>query len=342
MKVYQMGEQQGLQSLQMSERPDPTPGFGQVVLRVRMVSLNHRDLLALSGSYGARRPATRIPVSDGVGEVIAIGEGVANVALGERVICGHFAGWLSGSWTPAHLANDLGISQDGWLAERIVVPAAALIAVPPNLSDEQVVSLPAAGLTAWNAVVGIGRVKAGDLVLTLGTGGVSIFALQLARMHGARVAITSSSDDKLARMRAMGAEITVNYRTQPDWAAAVMQASGGSGADIVVETGGLASLGQSIAAAANNARIGLIGALASGGGGPAASLPNFSTIVVKNLALHGITVAPRSMLLDLVRAAASNGLTPVIDRSFDFDQAPAAYAHLKSGQHIGKVIIRVG
>jgi NADPH:quinone reductase-like Zn-dependent oxidoreductase len=181
-------------------------------------------------------------------------------------------------------------------------------------------------------------VKAGDLVLALGTGGVSMFALQLAKLHGARVAITSSSDVKLTRVRELGADICVNYRTNPEWAPAVIAANNGAGADIVVETGGLATLSQSIIAAAPNARIVLIGALA---GAPDAPLSNFASILGKNLLLRGITAGNRKMLADLVRAVDASGMVPVIDRVFEFTQAPDAYAYLKSGQHLGKVLVRI-
>ncbi len=344
MKAYEIGAQQGLQSLTLTQRADPAPGFGQAVLKVRAVCLNHRDLNVLSGAYGPRRPTDRIPVSDGIGEVIAVGEGVTHLKPGQRVICAHFSSWLAGAFTPDIFSKDLGITLDGWLAEQILVPASALVLVPDTLTDEQAVALPAAGLTAWNALTATGPIQSGNLVLALGTGGVSIFALQLAKMHGARVAITSSSDEKLAVARGMGADITVNYKTHPDWAAEVMQASvalGGAGADIIVETGGLATLSQSIAAAAPNGRIVLIGALAAGAAGAAVNLPNFSTIIGKNLTLRGITEGSRSMLQGLVQAAAANDLKPVINRKFSFAEAPAAYAYLKSGDHMGKVMIQV-
>lgn len=341
MKVYEIGTQQGLQSLRASTRPDPRPGAGQVVLRVRAVCLNHRDLLMLSGSYGPRRADERVPVSDGIGEVIAVGEGVSDFKLGDRATCGHFAAWLDGAFNPRFFGTDLGITHDGWLAEQILVPADALVRVPDGLSDAQAAVLPAAGLTAWNALVEVGCIKAGDLVLALGTGGVSILALQLAKMHGARVAITSSSDDKLAMARALGADITVNYRTEPDWAAAVVKANGGVGADIVIETGGLATLAASIAASAPNARLALIGALAANPADGSAALANLFGIVGKNLCLRGITAGSRSMLQSMVKAVAAAELAPVIDREFGFDQAAEAYAHLKSGGHFGKVMIRV-
>lgn len=336
-KAYEIGNQQGLASLRAVQRPALQPAAGQALLRVRATCLNHRDLLVIAGSYGPRRPESRIPLSDGVGEVIALGEGCSGVAVGDRVISGHFVNWLDGAFSPSVFAADLGISTDGWLAEHIVVPAAALVKLPDTLSDEQAAPLCAAGVTAWNALVEVGRLRAGELVLTLGTGGVSIFALQLAKMHGARVAITSSSDEKLAIARQLGADITINYKTHPDWAAELLRATGGQGADLVVETGGQATLSASITAAAPNARISLIGALA---GAATSGLPNFSTILGKNLTLTGITAGSRSMLQRLVRAAAANNLTPVINKQFDFDAAADAYAYLHSADHLGKVMIR--
>ncbi|CAB1369586.1 zinc-dependent alcohol dehydrogenase family protein [Denitratisoma oestradiolicum] len=338
MRAYEMGSQSGLPSLQMAERPDLIPGPDEVVLKVRSVCLNHRDLLALSGAYGAKRPSNRIPVSDGIGEVLAVGADVVNIQVGSRMICDHFVSWLDGPWSPNYLNRDLGISLDGWLAEQILVPANALVPVPDELSDEQAAPMAAAGLTAWNAVVEFGHIKAGDLVLALGTGGVSLMALNIAKLHGARVAVTSSSDEKLAMVRAMGADLTINYKTHPDWAHVLMNANNGIGADIVIENGGIATLSQSIAAAAPNARIALIGALA-GNSDPA--LPNLNSIVVKNLILKGITVGNRRTLVDFVRAAAANRMSSVISRVFSFDEAAAAYAYLHAGDHIGKIMIRM-
>ncbi len=345
-KVYEIGEQTGLASLRSAERDPMAPGPGQALLRVRAVCLNHRDLKIVSGTYGPRRPPQRVPCSDGVGEVMAVGPGVTGVGgvtgvtVGQRVTCAHFVGWRGGAFSPAVFGADLGVTLDGWLAEQILVPADALVAVPDGLSDDQAAALPAAGLTAWNALVEVAKVCAGERVLVLGTGGVAIMALQIARMHGARVAVTSSSDDKLAAARALGADVLINYARQPDWGTALMQATGGDGADIVIETGGLATLGQSIAAAAPNARVVLIGALGSPAATAAAALPNFSSLVGKNLSLRGITAGSREMLVRLVRAAAAQGLKPVIDREFGFDDAAAAYAHLASGAHLGKVLVR--
>jgi len=337
-KAYQIGEQTGIGSLQPVERPDPTAGPGEVVVKVRIACLNHRDLLVLAGSYGARRPETRIPLSEGIGEVVALGDGVTGSAIGDRVIFPHFVTWLDGAFSPAAFGKDIGITHDGWLADYVVAPAAALVKVPDDVSDEQAAPLASSALTAWHALVEVGRIKAGDIVLALGTGGVSIFALQIAKAIGARVVITSSSDEKLALARTFGAEFTINYRTTPDWSAEVARLTGGAGADIVVETGGQATLSQSIAAAAPNARIVIIGALA---GAANESLPNYGTIIGKNLTLRGIAEGSRAMLAALVRAVAANRIEPVIDRVFTFDEARAAYEYLKTGSHVGKVMIRI-
>ncbi|MEC3947453.1 zinc-dependent alcohol dehydrogenase family protein [Sphingobium sp. HWE2-09] len=339
MKAYQIGSQTGLNSLTATTRPDPVAGPGEAILKVKLVCLNHRDMLVLQGRYGALRPEDRIPVSEGVGEVVSVGEGVTSVKVGDRAVFAHFVTWIDGDFSPAAFGNDLGITHDGWLAEQVKVPAAALIPVPAALSDEQVAPLASAGLTAWHAVVEVGKVKAGDTVLALGTGGVSIAALQIAKANGARVVITSSSDDKLALAKALGADILINYRTTPDWAAEVAKATGGKGADIVVETGGQATLSQSITAAAANGRIVIIGALAGASG---EGLANYGTIIAKNLVLKGIAEGSRAMLARLVRAVEANNIQPVIDRTFPFEEARAAYEYLHSGAHVGKVLIKVG
>jgi NADPH:quinone reductase-like Zn-dependent oxidoreductase len=336
MKAYQIGDQQGLASLTLVEKPRPECGPGQALVRVKAACLNHRDLKVLAGEYGPRRPAERTPGSDGMGEVVAIADGVTSVKVGDRVTCGHFVTWLDGLFSPAVFGVDLGVSIDGWMAEFVAIPAAALVKAPDSLSDAQVAPLPSAGLTAWNALVEVGRIKAGDLVLALGTGGVSIFALQIAKMHGAKVAITSSSDDKLAAARKLGADYAINYRTREDWSAALLEATGGRGADIVVETGGGATLSQSIAAAGPNARISVIGSLS---GSFAGDLPNFASLIGKNLILKGIAAGNRRMLEEFIKAVEAAALTPLIDQRFAFDDAPAAYAHLKSGGHMGKVLI---
>lgn len=337
MKAYQIGGRKGLESLIQTEVETPRPGPGEVLVKMRAVCLNHRDLLILSGKYGPARPETRIPVSDGVGEIAQLGEGVSGYAEGDRVSMPHFVNWIDGPFSPTVFGHDIGVTHDGWLAEYLVVPAHALVKVPDSLSDERVAPLAAASLTAWNAMMVVGGLKPGASVLALGTGGVSIMALQIAKMAGARFCITSSSDEKLERARALGADVTINYSTNPDWEKEAFEKLGG-GADIVVETGGLATLQKSIAAAAPNGRIAIIGALAGTVSDP---LPAFGTIIGKNLGLHGIAAGSRAMLADLVKAVDANGMEPVINRRFGFSEAREAYAYLASGNHFGKIMIEM-
>lgn len=336
MRAYQIGTQQGLGSLGRIERPAPAAGAGEVVVEMRAASLNHRDLDILAGRYGVRKPAERIPVGDGAGVIVEMGPGVTGLKLGERVTAPHFTLWTDGDYDPAIFAADAGNTRDGWLAERIVLPASSLVRLPESLSFESAAALGAAGITAWAVLETLGRIKAGDTVLTLGTGGVAVLALQIAKMCGARVAITSSSDEKLALCRKLGADITVNYRTQPAWHEAVRAANGGRGVDIVVETVGASTLSQSLAACAPNARVGLLGAL----GGPAPAPPNLGPLILNNVILKGITSGSRRNLEDLLRASVANGLTPHIDRVFAFDEAAQALAYLASGEHVGKIVIR--
>lgn len=336
MRAFEIGTQQGIGSLSLIERTAPTPGAGEVVVEMRAAALNHRDLDILSGRYGGRKPAERVPVGDGAGVIVDIGPGVTAVQRGERVTAPHFTLWTDGDYDPAIFAADAGNTRDGWLAERIVLPASSLVRIPESLSFESAAALGAAGITAWAVLETLGRIKAGDTVLTLGTGGVAILTLQIAKMCGARVAITSSSDDKLALCRKLGADITVNYRKQPAWHEAVRAANGGRGVDIVVETVGASSLSQSLAACAPNARVGLLGAL----GGPAPAPPNLGPLILNNVILKGITSGSRRNLEDLLRASVANGLTPHIDRVFAFDESAQALSYLATGEHVGKIVIR--
>ena len=334
MKAWEIGDQTGLESLRMVDRDDPVAGHGQTVLAVEACSLNHRDLMIVRNRYGGPKPETRIPLSDMAGEVVAIGEGVTNVKPGDKVGATHFTGWIDGDWVPEYFGHDLGSSADGVLAERIVVPAHCLYELPSNLTVEESATLPVAGATVWSCVQKLGQVRAGETVLMLGTGGVSVFGLQIAKMNGARTAITSSSDEKLERMRALGADVTANYRSNPDWEKEILEKTGG--VDIVVETGGSGTLGKSIACCAPNGRIGLIGALAFGG-----EQPSLGGLLGKNLMLKGITSGSRTTMEELVDAIEINGFDPVVDRVFDFDQAPQAYEHLDGASHIGKVVIKI-
>ncbi|ACT59181.1 zinc-dependent alcohol dehydrogenase family protein [Hirschia baltica] len=337
MKAYHIGAQAGISSLTAVEVPEPKVTPGNVIVRVKMVCLNHRDVRIICGEYGPKRPADRIPNSEGVGCVEEVGSDVTGFVKGDRVIAPHFVSWSRGPFFQAVFARDVGVTEDGWLAEFVSIPASALVKVPDSLSDQQVVPLSAAGLTAWNALVEIGKIKAGDKVVTLGTGGVSIAAMQIAKMHGAKVCVTSSSDEKLDAAKRLGADVTVNYRETPEWGAAVFDALNG-GADIVVDTAGQATLAQSINAAAPLGRIAIIGALA---GAATTGLANYGSIIGKNLGLYGVAAGSREMLCALVNAAAENQIEPVIDRVFPFEQTPEAYSYLEAGGHMGKVLVEL-
>ncbi|MEB2847071.1 zinc-dependent alcohol dehydrogenase family protein [Endobacterium cereale] len=336
MKAFQLGDRKGLGSLTATTRPDPVAAPGVAIVAPRLVSLISRDLQILRGTYGGDQPQERIPVSEGVGEVVAVGEGVTEVQPGDRVICGHFAKWLDGKFRPDIVFGyDIGVNQDGWLAEKVALPAASLIKVPDALADKDVAALASAALTAWNALVEMCHVKAGDTVLCLGTGGVSMAGLKIAKLHGARVAITSSSDDKLAIARELGADITINYRRHPDCAAELMAQTGDAGADIILETGGEDTMGQSIAAAAVNGRIVVIGV--TPGKGPA--IPDYVAFIAKNITIRGIANGSRAMFVDLLRAIEANGMETPVSKVFKFDDAPQAYAYFAAAEHVGKVMI---
>lgn len=336
MKAYEIGAQDGLHALRATTRPTPVAGPGQVLVAPRLVSLISRDVQILRGVYGPRQSEQRIPMSEGVGQIVAVGEGVDQVAVGDRVICGHFAAWLDGPFRADVFSHDVGVTHDGWLAERLVLPANAVIRVPDTLADEDVAGLASAGLTAWNALVEVSRMKPGERVLCLGTGGVALAALKLAKVLGARVAITSSSDDKLARARALGADLTINYRTHLDWAAELMAQTQGAGADIVIETGGQDTLGQSIAALAPNGRVVVIGVTP----GQRPAIPDYLSFILRNVTIRGIANGNRAMMVALLRAVEANRITTEVSRTFAFDDAPAAYQYFAEASHLGKVMIR--
>ena len=338
MKAYEIGPQTGLSSLRRVECVKPSAGPGQITVAVTAAGLNYRDLMVLQQTYGALKPETRIPLSDGTGVVEAVGEGVTDIRIGDRVIAPHFVNWTNDKFGMQHFGADIGVTSDGWLAEKIVLPAAAAIKLPDGVSDETAATLAVVGGTVWHGLVAFGQVKPADLVLCLGTGGVSIFALQLAKAMGARVAITSSSDAKLDQCMALGADYSVNYRKHPDWAAALLEATGGRGADVVIDTLGFPSLNQTIIAAAVEARIATIGALSDG---PAGEMPNQGLVIAKNLTIKGIASGSGAMLAAALDVVASNGIKTVIDREFGFDEAAAAYAYLESGAHMGKVLVRI-
>jgi NADPH:quinone reductase-like Zn-dependent oxidoreductase len=324
----------GIDHLKLVDRPEPTPGPGQVVVAVRAVSLNYRDLLIVRGQYNPRMPLPRVPGSDAAGEVVVVGPGVTRVAVGDRV-CGTFMqNWIAGRLTDTARGSALGGDVDGVLADRVLLDEDGVVKYPPHLSVEEGSTLPCAALTAWHALAE-GGLRAGDTVLLQGTGGVSIFALQIAKMFGARVLITSGSDEKLARATQMGASAGVNYRTTPDWDKWARSRTGGAGVDHVVEVGGAGTLERSFKAARTGGHIALIGVLA----GPAAVNP--MPVLMRSLTVRGIFVGSREMFDDMNRAFEFHQTRPIVDRVFEFDQFPAALRHLESGIHFGKVVVRV-
>lgn len=336
MKVYEIQGSFGLDHLRPAQRREPEPGPGEMLLAVRAVSLNRRDLMTVEGTYNPKQPLPLIPCSDAAAEVVAVGKGVDRFAPGDRV-CPIFAQeWLAGEPERERLRSTLGGPLDGTLAERITVPASAAVAVPEHLSDEQAATLPCAALTAWNAVVTLRRIAPGDTVLVLGTGGVSLFALQFARLAGAGVIVTSSSDAKLERALELGAAAGINYRDEPEWARRVKELTGGRGADLVVEVGGAGTLAQSLRAVRMGGTVAMIGALS----GPAAPL-SVTPILMRQVRVQGILVGHREGFEAMNRAFAAARLEPVVDRVFPFDRAPDAFRYLASGEHFGKVVIRV-
>jgi NADPH:quinone reductase-like Zn-dependent oxidoreductase len=334
MKLYELQPRSGLDSLTRAERPEPRPGPGEVLLRMHAWSLNYRDLLVARGAYGAPPQAGLIPLSDGAGEVIEVGPGVTRVKPGDRVAGCFMQGWLGGEVTAEAARTALGGAIDGMLADYKVLSAEGVVKLPDGLSYEQGATLPCAAVTAWNALVREARVKAGDVVVLQGTGGVSLFALQFAKLHGARCIITSSSDAKLALAKQMGADELINYRQQPDWDKAVMAWTNGRGADVVVEVGGAGTLEKSLASVRFAGIVALIGVLT----GTAGPIPT-AAILRRHMRVQGIYVGSREMFDEMNRAIALHGLKPHIDRSFAFDAARDAYEYLAAAGHAGKVVI---
>ncbi len=344
MRAYELGDRRDGVTLRMVERPDPTPGRGEAVIKVHATGLGSRDLYIIKSKLDPEGkgslnhpPAHRIPLQDSAGEVIAVGKGVTRVKIGDRVMATHYPRYIDGEWDSQMFSEDYGNILDGFLAEKALLAAEALVKIPDTLSYEEASTLQSSGLTPWRSLVVAGKLKCGETVLTLGTGNVSIFALQIARMMGARVAITSSSDERLERMRAMGADITINYRTNPDWDQELLEKTGGVGADVVLNNVGLSATEKSLMSGANNGRIVRVGWIDSLNS-PPQTLPNMA---VKNLILTGVTVGSRRMFEDFVRAVRVNKLRPVIDRVFAFDEALEAVSYYGTGQKLGKVVIKV-
>ncbi len=332
MQVIELRDGFGIDKLQLTERPDPEPGPGQVLLKMRAACLNYRDLLMVRGHYNPRQPLPLIPLSDGVGVVEACGPGVRGLVQGQRV-CPIFAqGWLDGPPDRSLGRSTLGGPLDGTLCEQMLVDADSVVPVPDFLSDVEAATLPCAAVTAWNALVDQGGLTAGQSVLIQGSGGVSVFALQFARLLGARIIATSSSDAKLERLRAMGAVETINYKSQPEWGELVRKLGG---VDLVVEVGGAGTLAQSLRAVRPGGRIALIGVL-SGAAQPLNILP----ILMTGVRIQGIFVGSKAVFVRMMRAIEHHRLRPVVDAIHPFHTAPQALESLATGQHFGKICLR--
>ncbi|GMK37786.1 NADPH:quinone oxidoreductase [Paenibacillus sp. CCS19] len=335
MKAYVLRDGFGLENVQEEDRPIPSPGPGEVLIRMKAVSLNARDIGVIDGYYEPNRTEPLIPVSDGVGEVVALGEQASKFSLGERVSGIFTQSWTTGEPTQRNWATTLGSPLDGMLAEYVVLPEEGLVRVPEHLTDEEAATLACAAVTAWHAIVEEGQVKAGDTVVVQGTGGVSLFALQFAKLLGARVIATSSSDEKLERAKALGADYGINYRTTPDWEQAVLAYTEGRGADHIVDLGGSATLNRSLTALKVGGQISIVGLLSG------AVIDGFAIVpaILRKARLQAINVGSREMFERMNLAIEQHALRPVIDRSFPFSESLDALRYMAQGSAFGKVTI---
>jgi NADPH:quinone reductase-like Zn-dependent oxidoreductase len=334
MKVIEIPDKFGVEHLAVAERPEPVPGREQVVIKMKAFSLNYRDLLVVDGVGRWEPSLPRIPLSDGVGLVEATGSGVSRVKMGDRVAPIFYPKWLDGRVASEKMRSPLGGAvADGVLAEYTLFDETSLVHVPAHLTDEEAATLPCAAVTAWNAVVSGGQIAPGDTVVVLGTGGVSIFALQFARLLGARVIITSSNDQKLARARQLGAAAVVNYKTTPNWPKAVLELTGGDGADYVVDTVG--QLRDSIAAVRLGGIVAFVGLL----NGMSAEV-DLVALMGKSARVEAIDVGSREMFEVMNRGIQVHGMRPVVDRVFGFSEAGDALKYLKEARHFGKICLR--
>ena len=324
-----------IDALKLAERPIPKPRRGEILVHIKAASLNYRDLAILTQKYMSALPMPYVPASDCGGEVVEIGEEVTRFKVGDRVTPVYTQGWHDGYPTPEQRTKrTLGAPLSGVLQDYVVVPAEDAVSIPANLSDAEAATLPIAALTAWSTLQE-GGIKAGDTVLVQGTGGVALFALQFARIMGARVIALSSSDEKLGRAKQLGADIGINYRTTPDWGVAVKEATGGRGVDIVVETAG-ATLEKSLAAVAFGGFIGIVGFVA----GMKAQIP-LRSIIGPMVRIQGIAVGSRARFEAMNRAIALHMLKPVIDSTFPLEKTADAFRHLEQGKHFGKIVIAI-
>lgn len=330
MRAYQLDELGSLDGLRLAERDTPTPGAGEVLVRVRASALNFRDLLIVNGAFPAPIPAGRAPLSDGAGEVVALGAGVTRFKTGDRVINAFFPNFFGGSFNA--MPEQWVVDHDGWLTEYKAVSAEALVAIPGYLSFEEAATLPCAAVTAWSALLGV---RAGETVLTQGSGGVSLFALQLARALGARVIATTTNADNAARLQELGADVVIDAGATPDWGEEARALTAGRGVDRIVEVGGPGTLAQSAMAVALGGQVSLVGALAA-----ADAAVDFWSLFMSQARYQPIATGSRRDLEDLCRAMTQHQIRPVIDSVFAFDDAKAGFSHYAARKIIGKVVIR--
>jgi NADPH:quinone reductase-like Zn-dependent oxidoreductase len=335
MKVWQI-QSFGIDQLALVDVPQPRPGRGQVLIRIHAVSLNYRDLLMVRGQYNPKMQLPRIPCSDGAGEVIEVGEDVREIAQGQRVAGIFMQHWLEGTPTPEKTRGALGGDIDGMLAQYVVLPASGVVPIPEHLSFAEAATLPCAGLTAWNALENAAQVKPGEVVVTQGTGGVSVFALQFAKIAGATVIGTSSSDEKLERAKALGLDAGLNYRQSPEWAKWVLKQTNNQGADLIVEVGGAGTFAQSLQAVRMGGTVAQIGVLSDSD--QPVPIP---LLLHRQVRVHGVYVGSRAQFLAMNHAITALRIRPVVDRVFPLSEAREAFKAIEQGSHFGKIVIQV-
>jgi NADPH:quinone reductase-like Zn-dependent oxidoreductase len=336
MRTYEIREF-GIDKLTLSEREVPQPGLDEVLVRLHAVSLNYRDVMVANGTYNPRMRLPAVPFSDGAGEITAVGDSVRRWKVGDRVMPIFAQRWFDGGPTEEKRRTSLGAGSqwDGVLREYATFGEQSVVAIPEHLSYIEASTLPCAALTAWHALVVSGGIKPGETVLTLGTGGVSVFAVQLAKLAGARVIATSGSDEKIEKLHALGVDEAINYKTNPEWDVKVLELTGKTGVDHLIEVGGAGTLARSVKAARVGGHVAMIGALSGSG--------DFDpiTVFMKAVRLQGIFVGSRTMFEDLNKAVSVSKLEPVVDRVFGFDEVGDALRYMESGAHFGKIVVKI-
>ncbi len=337
MKVFEIQNQFGIENLKSTERETPKPGQGEVLVKIKACSLNYRDYLMIVGKYNPRQKLPLIPLSDGAGDIIEIGSGVKKVKVGDRV-CGVFSqSWQDGEPEIENIRDALGGPLDGMISEYRVFPESGVIPFPEHLSYAEASTLPCAGLTAYNAVVTFGNLKPGDTVVVLGTGGVSLFALQFAKIYGCRVIVTSSSDEKLEKAKLLGADELINYKSKQNWDREIRKKTEMKGADLVVEVGGADTLNKSIMSTRPGGVIALIGVLAGGGEANISLYP----VLMQGIRIQGVIVGSKKDFEKMNQAISFHGIKPVVDKIFPYSEFPQALEYVRDGKHFGKVVIEI-